>query len=308
LHVDSPWKVHFKGRVAGSEQGPAAPGLLTRGHYAAIVYPIYIPDYLHHGHPTIADAEAIFDTIERMVAASPSLALASAGPVPADKVAVFVTIEGAGPFAADPAAVDRFIARGVRLVGLVHAHDSPLAGSATGGSGVGLSEVGRAFCRRVYRAGALVDVSHMSDAAFADVAAIAADLGAPLVASHSNARALAPSPRNLTDAQLATIGKSGGVAGLNLYRRFVKPDKPTMADLVAQVRHMVAQAGVDHVAIGSDFDGGEPVADLADASRWPALAEALRAAGMSEIDVRKIFGRNGLRMLTWRPAAAPSAE
>jgi membrane dipeptidase len=309
LHVDTPWKVHFKGRKLSLPEGHATVPMLKQGSYAAIVFPIYIPDYINDGHPRIADADEILATIEKLVAHHDDMVAVRNGPVPDDRIGVFVAIEGAGAFAEDIEQIDRFIERGVRLVGPVHANDNALASSATGKKGgFGLTELGEAFCRRVYAAGALVDVSHMSDAAFADLAVIAREAKAPIVATHSNARALAGHKRNLTDEQLKQIGASNGVTGLNLHRTFVSTGRiqpagaeAAMDQVVAQVRHMVDTAGVDHVAIGSDFDGGNPVAALEDASRLPALAEALLASGMSDGDVRKIFALNALRVLSWRP-------
>jgi membrane dipeptidase len=305
LHVDTPWKVHFKGRPLDLPKGEATPDMLRRGHYAAIVFPIYIPDYIHDDHPRIKDADEIYDTIDKIVAQHELFETAVA---PAKKsvevndehVAVFVSIEGAGAFHEDITQIDRFIERGVRLVGPVHARDNKLASSATGKKGgYGLTELGKKFCRRVYAAGALVDVSHMSDDAFADLVPIALEFKAPIVATHSNARVLAGHKRNLTDEQLATIGKTGGVAGLNLHRTFVRRGKAKMKHVVDQVMHMVEVAGIDHVAIGTDYDGGKPVGALKDAGQLQALAESLVSAGLSESDVRKIMAQNAVRILYW---------
>jgi membrane dipeptidase len=302
LHVDTPWRVHFKGRDASLPEGHATPALLAAGHYAAIVYPIYIPDYLHEGHPTIADADAIYDTIDRLIGRHEVLVPAVAPgkerrAVAADKIGVFVAIEGAGAFAEDISQIDRFVARGVRLVGPVHARDNALAGAATGKKKHGLTDLGKEFCGRVYAAGGLVDVSHMSDRSFADLVPIANKHRAPIVATHSNARAIAKHDRNLTDEQLTIIADSGGVVGLNLHRVFVGSGK--MKTVVDQVMHMVKVAGVDHVAVGSDFDGGNPASSVKDAGAMPKLAAALKKAGLSDRDIRKIFGENARRILYW---------
>ena len=301
LHVDTPWKVHFKDRPLALPRGHATLKALEKGHYIGITYPIYIPDYIHKWNPTIADAEAIYDTIDRLIGAHEQLVDASAGPIPEGRIAAFVSIEGAGPFAADISAIDRFIERGVRLIGPVHAHDNLLATSATGKKyEYGLSDLGKAFCKRVYSKGALVDVSHMSDKAFADLVPIATKAGAPIVATHSNARKLRGHKRNLTDQQLSAIAKSGGVAGVNLYRSFVAKGAPDMNDLVAQALHMIDIMGIDHMAIGSDFDGGTPV--LESAASMPKFVKALRDAGLSDEDLRKLFAANALRVLAWQPS------
>src|SRR6185295_18004007 len=110
--------------------------------------------------------------------------------------------------------------------------------------------LGKEFTERVYARGALIDVSHVSDAAFADIAAIARAHGAPVVATHSNARAVASHPRNLTDAQLRVIAETGGVTGLNLHAQFVTGTmEATLDDVIKQAEYMVKVAGVDHVAI-----------------------------------------------------------
>jgi membrane dipeptidase len=298
LHVDTPWRVNFKGVPASLPSGPATAGLLREGNYAGIVYPIYIPDYLHKDKPTVADAEEIYGTIDKIVEAQ-ELLVPATGSVPADKVAVFVSIEGAGAFAADVEKIDGFIQRGVRFVGPAHAQDNRLSGAATGRKGGGLTELGKRFCQRVYAAGGLVDVSHMSDKAFADLVPIAKAAGAPIVATHSNARKISHHRRNLTDDQLKTIAATDGVAGLNLHRGFIGGH---MKDVVKMVKHMVDVAGIDHVAIGTDFEGATPIKAVSDASKMPELAAALVKAGLSDADVRKIFARNALRVLNWRPA------
>jgi len=312
MHVDTPWQVHFKGHDVGLSDGEASAKALREGQYGAIVYPIYIADHLHGGHPTIKDADEIYDAVDDILKARTDLLWpATSGPTPDDAhVTAYVSIEGAGAFAEDITQIDRFVARGVVLIGPVHSHDDKLATSATGQDKThGLSELGKKFCERVYAAGALVDVSHMSDAGFADLVPIAAKYGAPIVATHSNSRVIADVPRNLTDDELRTIGKTGGVAGLNFYHEFVRATgEATRADLVRHALHMVDVAGIDHVGIGSDFDGGTPAKGLDDASYLPKLAADLRAAGLSESDVQKIFSENTKRVLRWTDEARAKAK
>lgn len=303
MHVDTPYQIVQKGRSIDLPEGHATGDKLRAGHYFGIVYPIYIPDYLHNGEPRISDADEILNTIRALVDRHDWLHYDRPGPAQPG-VTAFLAIEGAGAFAADIEQIDRFIAAGVRFVGPVHFHDSALATSATGKNGdrEGLSELGQAFCRRVYARGALVDVSHMSDRSFADLVPIAKEAGAPLVATHSNARKLANHPRNLTDAQLREIAASGGVAGLNLHSTFLSGvHHASLKHAVDQVLYMVEVAGIDHVGIGSDFDGARPPDELSDASKLPVLAEALKKRGLSEQDVQKIFSRNALRVLRHAP-------
>jgi membrane dipeptidase len=307
LHVDIPWQVHFKGRDAGLTEGHARLETLVAGGYGGLVFPIYLPDKAHKDGAHIADADAVYETIRGILGKNDLFLPLDAKAAEPGKISTFLAIEGAGAFAADVAQIDRFIERGLRLVSPCHAANSGLASSATGKKVEhGLTPLGKEFCERVYDKGALVDVSHVSDAAFDDIAAIARRHGAPVVATHSNARAIAKHPRNLTDDQLRVIAETGGVAGLNLHAPFVNgTNEATLADVVKQVDHMVKVAGVDHVAVGSDFDGGiTPPGDLPDASALPRLAAELRRRGMSYDDVLKIFSLNALRILGWRPPSS----
>lgn len=311
LHVDVPWQVHFKGRDPRLAEGHATVTTLAAGAYGGMVFPIYLPDYLHKTGPLVSDAEAILGTIEKIIGASGAFLPLGASAAQPGKITSFVSIEGAGAFAADITRIDRFIERGVRLIGPVHARNNGLASSATGEPvDFGFTDTGKQFCERVYSRGAVIDVSHLSDKAFADLVPIAKKYGAPIVATHSNARALASHPRNLTDDELRAIGETGGVAGLNFHSPFVSGKKePTLDDVVAQLEHMIKVAGIDHVAIGSDFDGGiKPAKGLEDASMLPALAKRLRRKGMSHDDILKVFSLNALRILGWRPAATIQAQ
>jgi len=311
LHVDLPWQVHFKGRSPALNEGHATLATLTRGGYGGLVFPIYLPDKAHKDGAHIEDADAILATIDKIIAQHDEFLPLGSHLAKPGKISTFLAIEGAGAFAADMTQIDRFIDRGLRLASPAHGKNTKLSASATGEKvSFGLTPVGKEFCERVYAKGALVDVSHLSDAAFADVAAIASAHGAPIVATHSNARAIADHPRNLTDDQLRAIAKSGGVAGLNFHAPFVtgKADA-TLADVVTQAEHMVKIAGIDHVAVGSDFDGGIKAPEgLEDASKLPALADALERRGMRRADVLKIFSLNALRVLAFRPKADTAAK
>src|SRR5262245_49883822 len=222
LHVDLPWQLHFKGRADDLHDGAVTNAGLRAGQYIGIVLPIYLPDYLHKDGAHIEDAEAVYQTITRFVAKNPLFLPLLSRRAEEGRVSTFLAIEGAGAFAADITQIDKFIERGVRLVSPNHSKNSPLSSSATGERvDYGLTQLGKDFCNRVYDKGALIDVSHVSDATFADLVPIAKAHGAPIVATHSNARALAGSPRDLTDEQLRAIAESGGVAGLNLHTPFL---------------------------------------------------------------------------------------
>lgn len=313
LHVDQPWQVHWKERGPELSEGHTSTSALRAGGYGAVVFAIYLPDKppkRKKGETsTVADAEGVYEDV-RSIVRHARVFLPVRSPLGREgRVSTFLSIEGAGAFSRDPAKLEDFIRRGVRLVGLVHAADNDLGTSATGddakkhGGKKGLTALGKDFARRVYAAGALVDVSHLSDRGFEDVAAIAKEAGAPIVATHSNARAKAKHPRNLTDKQLQAIAASGGVVGLNFYAEFVSDAaEPTLAELVQQAEHMVKIMGADHVAIGSDFDGmSRPVKGMDDASKLPELAARLEKRGLPRADVVKLMATNALRVLGWRP-------
>jgi membrane dipeptidase len=153
----------------------------------------------------------------------------------------------------------------------------------------------------------LLDVSHASDHAARDLLAVAAETHAPVVATHSNARALANQPRNLADRELRAIAASGGVVGVNFHSPFVAVGHPaTLADVVRQVRYLARTMGVTHVALGADFEGDiRPPPELADVSGYQRLAAALARDGMTRDEIARIFSGNALRLLC---RAGPNAS
>ena len=171
-------------------------------------------------------------------------------------------------------------------------------------NGARLTDAGRKLVHACNRLGILVDLSHLNEAGFWDVASLAL---APLVATHSNAHALCASTRNLTDNQLEEIGKSGGVVGVNFGVAFLRADGATDAatpieTIIRHVEYIASRIGVDHVAFGSDFEGATLPDELGGAAGLPRLVELLRARFGDE-DIAKITHGNWLRVLdqTWRP-------
>ncbi len=192
-------------------------------------------------------------------------------------------------------------ALGVRSVGLTHNLNTwAAAGNAEAGCGGGLTRFGRALVREMGRLRMLVDVSHIAERGFYDTLE---EAGGPVIASHSCCAALCPHPRNLSDSQLRALAQTGGVVGITFVAPFLDagwreshwPERPGLDRVLAHVDHAVSVAGVDHVGIGSDFDGGGVA--LRDATEYPRIAEALRARGYSEADVDGIMGGNVLRLL-----------
>jgi membrane dipeptidase len=165
--------------------------------------------------------------------------------------------------------------------------------------GPGLTDAGAALVEACAELGILVDLSHLNEQGFWDVAKL--DAG-PLVASHSGAHAVAAASRNLTDAQLDAIGGSDGLVGIVYATSFVRPDFADDPDtpittIVDHARYVVDRIGVEHVALGSDFDGATIPAELGDVAGLPKLLDALRAAGFTEAEVEAIAWHNWRRVL-----------
>jgi membrane dipeptidase len=220
-------------------------------------------------------------------------------------LAVVLHLEGAEPIDPGLAALEAWYAAGVRSLGLVWSrpsafgHGVPFRFPSSPDTGPGLTDAGRALVRRCARLGIAVDVSHVNAAGFADVARLAA---APIVASHCACHALCPASRNLTDEQLREIARSEGLVGIVFAVPFVRPDghddpDTPLATLVAHVRHAADVAGIEHVALGSDFDGATMPTSIGDVAGLPRLLAALRDDGFSAADVERIAWGNWRRVL-----------
>jgi membrane dipeptidase len=212
-----------------------------------------------------------------------------------------------GAEAIDPGleALELWYAAGLRSLGPVwsrpnaFAHGVPFAFPASPDTGPGLTAAGRRLVRRCAELGIAVDLSHLNEAGFWDVARLD---GAPLIASHSAVHALCASTRNLTDAQLDAVAGSGGIVGIVFAAPFVRPDGADDPDtplgtIAAHVRYAADRMGVEHVGLGSDFDGATMPDELGDAAGLPRLLDALGDAGFTDAEVRAIAWDNWRRVL-----------
>jgi membrane dipeptidase len=166
-------------------------------------------------------------------------------------------------------------------------------------TGPGLTDAGRALVRRCAELGILIDLSHLNEAGFWDVAALEPG---PLVASHAGAHALSQASRNLNDAQLDAVGASGGIVGVVFACPFLRPDFADNADtpieLIARhARYVADRIGVEHVALGSDFDGATIPRAVGDAAGMPRVLDALAEAGFTAAELEAIAWRNWRRVL-----------
>jgi membrane dipeptidase len=212
------------------------------------------------------------------------------------KVAAMLSIEGADIIEGKVGMLRVFHRLGVRMVGLVHHLRNELAdGVADGRTGGGLSNLGMEAVEELDRLGMLIDISHLSDAGFWDLIDIAKG---PVMASHSNARAVCDHPRNMTDDMIRTMADRGGVMGMNFAPGFVHPTRPTVKSVVDHIDHIVGLVGPDHVGLGSDFDGIPYTPEaLEDVTKIPNITAELVGRDYSEEDVKKILGLNHLRLM-----------
>ncbi|HEX8673473.1 MAG TPA: dipeptidase [Longimicrobium sp.] len=347
-HNDLPWEIREKAggdlaRLDPRRSNPAQHTDIPRlraGGVGGVFWAAYVPsEFAKEGAARVALEQ--IDLIHRMTAASPDLRLAlTAGDVERahreGKIASLIGIEGGHAIENSLGALRQFYATGVRYMTLTHASTLDWADAATDSARHdGLTRFGEEVVREMNRLGMLVDLSHVSPATMQDALRVSA---APVIFSHSSARALADHPRNVPDDVLRLVKANGGVVMVNFYSGFVDPaaaaamrnmfevqrrfqaqypndaqaaqrayrdwqrqnpvPRGTIATVADHIDHIVKVAGIDHVGIGSDYDGvtSLPVG-LDDVSRFPYLTVELLRRGYSDADVGKIIGGNLLRVM-----------
>ena len=300
-----------------------------------------------------AKAVAVLDAMDAMFAKYPDLCGLALTPRDARRLekqgkrAIFIGMENGYPLGRDPAAIDYFYGRGVRYVTLAHTSDNDICDSSTDRKDPedrGLSDWGKQVVRRLNELGVMIDVSHISDRSFFDVLALSR---APVMASHSCARALSASPRNLSDEMLLALKKNGGVIQLCILNDYIKQPPPDaerdqayaalrkkvnddyggwgnikdkavrdqvdkefdaldarypsppvyVRDAVDHIDHIVKLIGIDHVGIGTDFDGGGGLADCRDVSELKNITIELVRRGYDKKEIAKIWGANAMRVM-----------
>ena len=226
------------------------------------------------------------------------------------KMAAIMHMEGCEAIDADLHTLDVLYAAGLRSLGPVWSRPTifgngvPFAYPSDGDTGDGLTEAGFRLVKRCNELGVMIDLSHLNEAGFWDVAEHS---DAPLVATHSNAHAICPHARNLTDKQLAAIAESDGMVGLNYACAFLRPDGQMQPDvgldvMLRHLDHMIGIMGEDRVGLGSDFDGAMVPESITDAAGLTNLRSAMRAHGYDEPLMKKLCHENWLRVLgkTWK--------
>ena len=273
---------------------------MTEGHQDAVTMAAYLPQ------PRIG--ETFSSKIEKIV--KENSRYLSIARTPSDlyedkrkgRKSIMFAIENGLALEGDLANVKYFAQRGVTYITLCHNGDNDICDSARGSNlHGGVSKFGIEVIKEMNRNGIMVDLSHGGEKSFYDALEISSQ---PIVCSHSNSKALCDVPRNLTDDQLKALAKKGGVAHITLYEGFLcKGGTASILDAIAHLEHAIDVMGIDHVGIGTDFDGDGTVRGMADASEMINFTRHLLARKYSERDIEKIWGGNWLRVMAQVQAA-----
>jgi membrane dipeptidase len=291
-------------------------------------------------------ADDLFDSIYSVLARFPGEAGLAVSPSDAWKLkrqgkrAIFIGMENGYPIGNDLSLIQTYYTKGARYITLCHTRNNDICDSSTDTAEYnGLSEFGRSVVEFMNKTGMMVDISHVSDKSFYDVIALSK---APVIASHSCARALCNHPRNMDDDMLRALAKNGGVIQMCILSAYVKKQAPnpardsafaslrkkyqnfenlsktetekankewdalddiypqplaTVSDVVDHIDHIVKIAGIDHVGIGTDFDGGGGVTGCFDVSQMKNITRELLKRGYSTRDIGKIWGGNLMRVM-----------
>ena len=278
---------------------------MTEGHLDATIMVAYLKQEGLTDEDLLAataKADRILNEIEAMAAKSSSHV--NIAYTPADlyrlkaegKKAIMLGIENGYAIGRDIRNVERFRRRGVVYMTLCHNGNNQLCGSCRyNDEGLGVNAFGEEVIHEMNRVGMMVDISHAGDRTFYDALDISTK---PIVASHSSSRALCNHPRNLTDDQLRALAAKGGVAQVTLYNGFLKEEgQATIQDAIRHLNHMVDVMGIEHVGIGTDFDGDGGIIGCASASELINFTRCLLKERYSEDDIRRIWGGNFLRVM-----------
>jgi len=352
LHDDTTQMILDEGYNLGEKHdyGQVDTPRMRTGHVSGLFLSLWTDSDRYTPAEAIRRTLQQIDAVRREIARHPGdleMATTSAGILAARKrghIAILMGVEGGIAIDSDLAVLRSYAELGVRYLTLTHTNHTPWADSASlAGTHNGLTDFGRQVVREMNRLGMMVDVSHVSDKTFLDALETSA---APLIASHSSTRALANTPRNMTDDMLRALAAKGGVVHINYYEGFLdngfaerekalkaeqdeqnaiddrtpkfgdrSPNGPAVRKINAQriaklgrlplsrlldhFEHAVKVAGVDHVGLGSDFDGADDMfpEGMEDISKTPNLVRGLMERGFSDEDIVKILGGNTLRVM-----------
>ncbi|MEZ6131927.1 MAG: dipeptidase [Planctomycetaceae bacterium] len=318
-HNDLPWAIRETGKpsfdaIDIAKSQPALHTDIARlriGGVKAQFWSVYVPADTHDRGTALLETLQQIDLVHAMIQRYPeAFELASTADdieriVKAGRIASMMGIEGGYSIESSLDNLQRLYDRGCRYMTLTHSKSLDWADSATDEPKCGgLSEFGKEVIAEMNRLGMLVDLSHVSIECMRKALQTSK---APVMFSHSSARALTDHPRNVPDEILKLVPANGGIVMVNFYSKFVAPtallekndmETGSIHDVVDHIEHIINVAGIDHVGIGSDFDGVPRLPDqLEDVSTYPLITQELLNRGHSEADVHKLLGTNMLRVL-----------
>ena len=280
---------------------------MTDGKQDAVTMVAYLPQHpkpgeLPEGMSPRQYADSIFDQIEAIVAHESDYVALAGTPQQLyenkamGKKSIMLGIENGLAIEDDIRNIAHFAQRGIVYITLCHNGDNAICDSARGTqTHGGVSAFGEQVIGEMNRLGVMVDLSHGAETSFFDALSISQT---PIVCSHSNCKALCDVPRNLTDAQLKALAQAGGVAQITLYHGFLRKEgEADIRDAMAHLNHAIDVMGIDHVGLGTDFDGDGGIKGLADASELINFTTALLQQRFSKADIKKIWGENWLRVM-----------
>lgn len=302
-HTDAILDVHHGRRdfFERSQDGHVDLPRLEQAGVGAVMLALFTAD--EYVAEATAHTRALLTTFDRLVTAGRGLVHArTASEIErsaADgSIAAFATIEGGEAIGTSLGTLHEFFDRGVRLMTLTWNRRNAIGRGVYVDGNDGLSEFGRDVVREMERIGMIVDVSHLCDQTLSDVLSVATR---PLVASHSNSRELRDHPRNLTDDQLRAIADRGGLIGLTFAGAFIAtpPGNVTIDRVLDHLDRMIDVAGIDHIGIGSDFDGFDVSYGLVmpDCTGLPRIADGMVERGYTKVEIEKVMGCNWLRVI-----------
>ena len=290
---------------------------MTDGKQDAVTMVAYLPQHpkpgeLPEGMLPRQYADSIFDQIEAIVEHENDYVALAKTPQQLyenkamGKKSIMLGIENGLAIEDDIRNIAHFAQRGIVYITLCHNGDNAICDSARGTqTHGGVSAFGEQVIGEMNRLGVMVDLSHGAETSFFDALSISQT---PIVCSHSNCKALCDVPRNLTDAQLKALAQAGGVAQITLYHGFLRKEgEADIRDAMAHLNHAIDVMGIDHVGLGTDFDGDGGIKGLADASELINFTTALLRQRFSKADIKKIWGENWLRVMRQVQAAKQDA-
>lgn len=309
LHCDTLMKIAKSGNLDESDKAHVSLKGLQEGGVALQCFADFVPTgafpaFLRKGATNLM-FNSFYKKYQKMMAFHSDILFPVLGKADLDKagvdgkIGVLLTIEDGGVLGEKIENVKEYYDKGVRLVTLTWNYPNAIGYPNSYDTEImnkGLTPFGREVVREMERLGMVVDVSHVSDGVFWDVAEMATK---PFVASHSNSRAVCNHKRNMTDDMIKKLADRGGVMGLNLGPEFVGTVEGVtrLEDLVAQILHIREVGGANVLALGSDFDGIRGELDVAGPQDWPKLEAALHEAGLSDDELDKMWYTNAERVL-----------